>query len=134
MNVVELKFVLTTGGSRRRSIPSQDQASGSEVQDVAEGQQNINPPIDRDGDDDDDDGQPPVDWKLIVYFRMKILDSDEDDSCPKRIIYAEKRAEDHAEKSKERRRVRIFIYFIFVYESGSCSMSNLRIVYESIFY
>jgi hypothetical protein len=47
--------------------------------------------------------------KLIVYFRMKILDSDEDDSRPKRIIYAEKRAEELAEKSKERR------FFVYIY-------------------
>jgi hypothetical protein len=69
---------------------------------------------------------------------MKILDSDEDDSRPKRIIYAEKRAEELAEKSKERRFFvyiylffKIVIYFIFVFERGSCSILILRTVYES---
>jgi hypothetical protein len=39
-------------------MPSQDQAPRGEVEDVAEGQEDVNPPLDR--DEDDDDGQPPV--------------------------------------------------------------------------
>ncbi|KAK2448614.1 hypothetical protein QL285_007870 [Trifolium repens] len=44
------------GGSRRRSKPSQDRAPEREVEDAAEGQENANPPLNR----DEDDGQPPV--------------------------------------------------------------------------
>jgi hypothetical protein len=55
----------STGGSRRRSMPSQDQAHGSEVEHAVGDEENVNSPIedvaeDEDEDDDDDDGQPPV--------------------------------------------------------------------------
>ncbi|KAK2389172.1 hypothetical protein QL285_062786 [Trifolium repens] len=52
----------STGGSRRRSMPSQDQAHGSEVEHAVGDEENVNSPIEdvAEDKDDDDDGQPPV--------------------------------------------------------------------------
>jgi hypothetical protein len=53
------------GSSTGGSMPSQDQAPEGEVDQAAEGLEDVNPPLDRDEDNDededaDDDGQPPV--------------------------------------------------------------------------